>query len=211
MASISETLRLVELMCARLCHELSGLAGTLGGVIDLAAEEAPAAAESLAVGHDAASELVQRLKLLRAAWGPDDGPLALAELLALARGRPNARRVAIDASALPPGTVFVPPAGRMALNLLLLASESLPGGGTVSLAGSAQDLFIAIAGPRAAWPANLAGCLADEAAAFAALTGARTLQMPLTALLAHGLGLRLSMLVAAGPGGGAALLRLGGA
>ena len=36
MASISETLRLVELTCARLCHELSGLAGTLGGIIDLA-------------------------------------------------------------------------------------------------------------------------------------------------------------------------------
>jgi histidine phosphotransferase ChpT len=210
MASISETLRLVELTCARLCHELSGLAGVLGGIIDLAAEEAPAATETLSVGRDAASELVLRLRLLRAAWGPDAGPLALKDLLTLARGRPNARRVAIDASGLPPETVFVPPAGRLALNLLLLATESLPGGGTVSLAGSAKDLFVGISGPRAGWPKGFAGCLADEATAFAALNDARTLQMPLTALLGHGLGLRLSMLMAPHPGGGLPPLRLEG-
>jgi histidine phosphotransferase ChpT len=210
MAKISETLRLVELTCARLCHELSGLVGTVGGIIDLAAEEAPAAAETLAVGHDAASELVQRLKLLRAAWGPDGEPLALTDLLELARGRPNAGRVSIDASAMAPDAVFVPPSARLTLNLLMLASESLPAGGAVSLAGSPDDLFIAIAGPRAAWPPGLAGCLADESTAFAALTGARTLQMPLTALLAHGTGVRLSMLLAAQPDGTAPPLRLGG-
>jgi histidine phosphotransferase ChpT len=212
MASISETRRLMELTCARLCHELSGLAGTLAGVIDLAAEEAPAAAESLSVGRDAASELIQRLKLLRAAWGPDGGPdgapMALVDLLSLARGRPNAHRVAIDASALPPDTVFNPPAGRLALNILLLASECLPRGGTVSLLGSAADLFVAIAGPQAAWPSGFAGCLANEAAAVAALTDARAVQMPLTAVLSHALGLRLSILIAVAPGAGAPPLRL---
>jgi histidine phosphotransferase ChpT len=200
MASSSETRRLVELTCARLCHELGGLAGTLAGVIDLAADEAPAAAESLAVGRDAASELIQRLKLLRAAWGPDGGPLALADMLTLANGRPNAHRVTIDATGLPAETLFDPAAGRLALNVLLLASESLSRGGTVRLAGTASDLFIAIAGPQAAWPPGLAGCLADEAEAFAALTDARTVQMPLTALLSHAQGLRLSFLMAAGQG-----------
>ena len=208
MASISETLRLVELTCARLCHELSGLAGTLGGIIDLALEETPVASETLAVGRDAARELVQRLKLLRAAWGPDLGPLTLTGLLTLADGRPNARRVLVDAAGLPPDTVFAPPTGRLALNLLLLASDSLPGGGTVSLVGSAADLFVAIDGPRAAWPSGFAGCLADETAAFAALNGARTLQMPLTALLAQGLGLRLSLLMAPRSDAGPPPLRL---
>jgi hypothetical protein len=131
-------------------------------------------------------------------------------MLELAGGRPNAGRVSIDASAMAPDTVFVPPSARLTLNLLMLASESLPAGGTVSLAGSPDDLLITIAGPRAAWPVGLAGCLADEATAFAALTGARTLQMPLTALLAHGTGVRLSMLLALQPDGGAPPLRLGG-
>jgi histidine phosphotransferase ChpT len=208
MASIDETRRLVELTCARLCHELSGLAGTLAGVIDLAREEAPAAAESLSVGRDAAGELVQRLKLLRAAWGPDGEPLSLADILALARGRPNARRVTIDASALPPDTVFGAAAGRLTLNILLLASESLPRGGTVSLGGSSADLFVAITGPQAGWPPGLAGCLANEAAALTALTDARAVQMPLTALLSHSMGLHLSILMAARPGAGAPPLRL---
>jgi histidine phosphotransferase ChpT len=210
MAEISDTLRLVELTCARLCHELSGLAGTLGNVIDLAVEEAPAAAETLVVGRDAARELVQRLRLLRAAWGPDSMPLALSALLALAQGRQNAARIRIDSSALPAETIFSPRMSRLILNLILLASECLPGGGIVSLAGSAADVIIMISGPKAAWPMGFAGCLADEATAFAALTGARALQMPLTALLTHGLGLRLSMLMAPGADRGAPPLRLEG-
>lgn len=191
MVSSREARRLVELTCARLCHELSGLAGTLAGVMDLAAEEVPDAVETLSVGRDAAWELVKRLKLLRAAWGPDNQALTVDALLALAAGRPNARRVAIDVAAVPGDTRLTPPASRLALNLLLLAVEALPRGGTISLAGSATDLCIAIIGPRAAWPAGLAECLADEAAAFAAVTDARALQMPLTALLAHGPGVRL--------------------
>jgi hypothetical protein len=86
----------------------------------------------------------------------------------------------------------------------------LPRGGSVSLAGSAEDVIITIAGPQAAWPSGLAACLADEATAFASLTGARALQMPLTALLAHALGLRLSVLMATGLAGGASPLRLEG-
>jgi histidine phosphotransferase ChpT len=210
MAEISDTLNLVELTCARLCHELSGLAGTLSGVIDLALEEAPAAAETLAVGRDAARELVQRLRLLRAAWGPNGTPLTPATVSVLLQGRHNAGRISIDTAALPAETVFSPPMSRLVLNLSLLAVESLPRGGSVSLAGSAEDVIITIAGPQAAWPSGLAACLADEATAFASLTGARALQMPLTALLAHALGLRLSVLMATGLAGGASPLRLEG-
>jgi hypothetical protein len=83
----------------------------------------------------------------------------------------------------------------MVLNLLLLAGDSLPGGGTIRLTGAAADLFIHIDGPRAAWPAGLAACLADATTALAALDEVRTVQMPLTALLAHGLGLSLSPLM----------------
>ncbi len=211
MAGLNDAIRLLELTCARLCHELSGLAGTLAGVIDLAAEEAPAAAESLSVGHDAAAELTQRLRMLRAAWGPADAPLPVGELVRLAEGRPNARRVAISTGGLAADTVLAPATGRLALNVLLLAAESLPAGGTINLTGTADDLFCAIAGTGAAWPSGLAGCLADPAEAFAALGSARAVQMPLTALLAHAYGPRLSLLMAPGGGSPAAPLRIGGA
>ena len=43
----------------------------------------------------------------------------------------------------------------MVLNLLLLAAESLPGGGIVALSGSpGKHVLVTIAGPRAAWPAG---------------------------------------------------------
>jgi len=84
---------------------------------------------------------------------------------------------------------------------VLLAAESLPGGGGVALSGSpASDLVVTIAGPRAAWPDALAAWLDDAAAARAALLAdPRRLQGPLTALLVQAAGMRLAPLQ---PGGG---------
>jgi hypothetical protein len=89
------------------------------------------------------------------------------------------------------------------LNLLLLAAEALRGGGTLRLSGAPDgELLIRIDGPRAAWPAGLAACLADEEAAWAALDDPRALQAPLTALIARQAGVRLSMLLPSGIAGG---------
>jgi len=70
MTSMSEALRLAELLCARLCHDLGGLLGSLIGVLEIAREE-HAESETLALAEETAIELGQRLKLLRAAWGQD--------------------------------------------------------------------------------------------------------------------------------------------
>ena len=117
----------------------------------------------------------------------------------------SSRRVRLDLTGLVPGSAFPPPAARVILNLVLLAAESLPGGGTVALSGSSADsILVTIAGPRAAWPAGFATWLHDESAAWEAMVAdPRRLQAPLTALLARGLGLRLSMLMPAGPVGDA--------
>jgi histidine phosphotransferase ChpT len=207
MSGASDPLRLAELVCARMSHDLGGTIGTLTGALELT-EDPTAAAEALELADQAASELRQRIELLRAAWGPVSGPLDLAVLRTRAEAMPHAKRRTLDLSALPDDTEFSPPFAKMVLNLLLLAGDALSGGGEVTLAGSATDLIIAIAGPRAAWPSNLASCLASEAAAWGALQDARSLQMPLTALLARSLGLRLTLLLSAGPGGPAPPLRL---
>ena len=44
-------------------------------------------------------------------------------------------RVQLDIAGLEPAAVFPPPAARLILNVLLLAVESLPGGGVVTLSG----------------------------------------------------------------------------
>ena len=194
MSNHADPTRLAELIAARMSHDLSGLIGTLAAALDLATEETPAASEALSLAADAADELVTRLRLLRAAWAPAGDPLDLPALRALANGLPGAARLRIALAALPDDTAFAPGVARMVLNLLLLGTESLPAGGEVALAGTATNLVVSIAGPGAAWPKGLPDCLSSEANAWAAVQDARTLQVPLTALLARSLGLRLSLL-----------------
>ncbi len=204
MPDTNRSLRLAELLCARLCHDLSGPLGALIGVLEVAREEQPDS-ETVALAEDTAAELAQRLKLLRAAWGQDGDDMDVARLRGLAESLSSSRRVRLDLTGLEPDVVFPAPAARVVLNLLLLAAESLPGGGIVALSGSASgSILVTISGPQAAWPAGFAAWLSDDAAAWeAVMASPRRLQAPLTALLARGLGLRLSMPMPAGPSAGA--------
>jgi histidine phosphotransferase ChpT len=202
-----DPLRLAELLCARIAHDLGGMIGTLAGALELTKDPA-VAAEALALAQQAAVELRQRLELQRASWGPDGAPLTVSALRTLAQCLPQSQHCTIQLAVDPDDTEFSSPFARVLLNLLLLAADSLNGTGTVTLAGTATDLVVAIAGPRAAWPAGFAACLANETAAWTALNDPRSLQMPLTVLLARALGLRLSVLLSAGPAGPAPPLRL---
>jgi histidine phosphotransferase ChpT len=199
---MSEALRLAEMLCARLCHDLSGLLGSLIGVVEIAREEQPES-ETLAVAEETAVELGQRLRLLRAAWGMDDEPLNIIQMQNFADSLSSGRRLQLDLGGLEPEAIFPPPAARVVLNILLLAAESLPTGGIIALSGSPTGNIVAtIAGARAAWPAGLATCLADGAVAWAAVTtDPRNLQAPLAALLAREHGFRLSILMPTGTEG----------
>ena len=167
MTGTSEALRLAELLCARLCHDLSGPLGALIGVLEVARDEQPDS-EALALAEETAVQLAQRLKLLRAAWGRDGDDLDVARLRGFADSLSSSRRVRLDLEGLESDALFPPEAARVVLNLLLLASESLAGGGIVALSGSPADsILVTISGPRAAWPAGLGAWLVDEAAAVA--------------------------------------------
>ena len=109
----------------------------------------------------------------------------------------------------PQPIVFPASLGRIVLNILLLAADSLPEGGQIMLAGTPEDLFIRIDGPAAAWPAGMALCLANEAEARSALTDGRHPQMALTVQLAHIADMRLSALLATHTQSEPAILRLG--
>ncbi|MDA8049687.1 MAG: histidine phosphotransferase family protein [Rhodospirillales bacterium] len=196
--SIDEPLRLAEFLCARLCHDIAGSLGALMGSLELAREQ-PAAAEgtaeeAIALANDTGRALVSRLRLLRAAWAGTGTPLDLPSLADLAQGL-SRRQVALDISALPPETVFPPAIGRVVLNLVLLAAEALPAGGTIRLDRVEGELLVGVTGPRSAWPAGLGAALAGKAK----IEGPRELQAPLTVLLARAAGLALSILMPAGP------------
>jgi histidine phosphotransferase ChpT len=206
MAELGETIRLVELICARLCHDLGGLIGTLGNAIDMVVEEDRRESEVLAFATSASRALTQRLRLMRAAWGPETETMSLEALLALVAPPMAARRIFIQTGDLPQDCRFPPAVARVLLNLVLLAADCLTRGGTILLAGEPADLFVRIDGVGAAWPPGLISCMHDEAAALTALTAAHSVQMPLTVLLAFSGKLRLSAVL--GPAGVMAL-RLG--
>ena len=198
-ADPSPITRLADCLCARLCHEMSGPLGTTAGVLELALEDPQHAAESIQLAWEAAAEMVARLRLLRAAWAGDCGPMDAAMLAALAgAGRP---RIRLELGGL--AGMFPAPMARVLLNMLLLATEALPQGGTIRLDGAAgQDVALMVTGTRAAWPPGLAAALLDPLAA--PLEDPRTVLAPLVALLALQAGLRLRLLFPGGGGGGAA-------
>lgn len=192
-----DPLRLAELLAARLCHDLSGPIGPMAGMLELARDDPEMAEEALAGAADSAASLAARLRLLRAAWSGDGGPMDAATLGALFAGGLASRRVRADLSGLAPAPI-APATARLLLNALLLAVDGLPGGGVIACAGEPDgDILITLCGPRAAWPTGLAACLADPAQAAAMLENPRQLQIPFTALLASRPGPRLSLLFAA--------------
>lgn len=187
---------LTEQLATRLCHDLSG---PLSG-LTAALGEAGADAEALTLAREAATVLRRRLVLLRTAWGTPT-PLSGAALRELAEGLPNGHRLRLELAGPVAHASLAPEAGRLLLNALLLAAESLPRGGAIALEGDpGQDIALGIEGARAAWPAGLGTMLADPDAAWATLAegarGARS-QAALTALLADRAGARARLLLGA--------------
>ncbi len=201
-AGVNNGMRLAELLATRLCHDISGPVGTLVGALTMVDEDPAAADEAIELAADVAGALARRLRLLRVAWGGEGVPVSIDEIGKLCAGLPQPGRVKVNFEHLPPEQRIAGGMARSLLNVLLLAVESLPGGGTVVVAGDpAGTMLVRLDGPRAAWPRHFASWMADPPAAWAALDGmageaARGMQGPLTALVAQDCGLRLSFLLA---------------
>jgi histidine phosphotransferase ChpT len=185
-------MQLAESLCARLCHDMSGPLGTVTGALELALDDPDSAVESLQLAQEASTQMVMRLRLSRAAWAGDCGPLDASGLAELARGLPA--RVNLDCAGLTGR--FPPQMARVLINMLLLAVDALPRGGTISLSGAPEsEVVLTVAGADAAWPAGLP--LALTAPHEAKLDEPLAVQAPLAAMLAQAAGLRLSLLFAA--------------
>jgi histidine phosphotransferase ChpT len=199
---MANPMQLAELVCTRFSHDLSGLLGSMNGVLELAADAPGQNAEEVALAVRTAGELTVRLRLLRAAWGGLSDPMDADALRALIPGIPGGHRLQLDLDGLAQAAVFPPSMARLIVNILLLAREALPRGGVLALSGDpAGHLVAQIAGAEAAWPAGFARCIVDDEYAWSTLGDPRHLQAPLTALIARATGLRLSFMMATGPSG----------
>lgn len=175
-------LPLAVLVCARICHDLGGLTGTLLGALDLVQEDNDG--EALTVARDTAETLAARLRLLRAAWGPPSEALDGPGMQRLAAGL--GEQVVVDISQFGPG-LLTPERTRVALAMLLLAREALVGGGVLTLSGTpCGPLRVAARGARAAWPQGL-----RRHPAAGRPAGPRDLLLPLCDLISRSDGMQI--------------------
>lgn len=144
-------LDLAELLCARLCHDLSGPVGAAAAGAELFEDCASSLdAETVGLVAGAAASAASRLKFFRAALGPEPTAAqpsgSLRELMEA--------YLATQVSAASPGLFLTwadpPPAvdgatARLLLNLVLLAKDALPRGGRIRVETGAGGALLVIA------------------------------------------------------------------
>lgn len=192
---------LAELVCARLTHDLSGPLATISGAVELLSlDDAESRQEAMQLAGEATTQLAQRLKYLRAAWGAGGQELTIAAIAAMAAGVLGGGRVALDVARVAGTDRSLGPLGRVLLNALMVAAEALPRGGTIVCAGDPEaQLVLQPVGEGAAWPRGLAGLIAgDDPLAAAEEAGPRGIAAPMMIALARRDGIAVSLLMGTG-------------
>jgi histidine phosphotransferase ChpT len=194
-------LRLVRLVGLRLCHDIGGVAGTIGNALEMLDS---VGSEAATLATDASDVLRRRLTLWRALLG-GHGEMTLDALLGLLGGQLAGGRAEADAAKLDPATRVSEEMVPVLLSAMVLGGEALPRGGHVRLAGDpGREWAIWPEGPRAAWPSALlraitGGALPED-------PSGRDVLVVWLAAVAGAAGVRLALAVPPAEGAGPLLL-----
>lgn len=192
---------LAKLLGLRLCHDLGGLAGTVGNALDMLDSIGP---EASALASDAATGLRRRLLLWRAMLGGQEGA-TLGTLLDLLEGQLAGGRATADATAADPAMPVAPGIVPVLLSAMMVAGEALPRGGVVRLAADGRQGFAILPeGPRIAWSPTLVRIIGGGAL-LGEPTAREVLPLWLGAMAAAE---RVQLGMALAPGGGTGPLML---
>jgi histidine phosphotransferase ChpT len=193
-------LRVMELINARLCHELISPVGAINNGVELVAEEdadADFQRDAMKLIASSAKTAGHRLNFYRFAYGSGRGSTGKDAALGLLEGSKVRADWQESASALPLEWQ------RLACNMVVVAAEALPRGGMLRIeAGEANGLVVSGGGDSVNLTAELRAALADNPD-IGALT-ARTVHGYYTARVAESLGASLEL---AEPGAGKLLLK----
>jgi len=197
MVAGSLDLRVLELLTARLCHELSGPIAAINNGVELLADEPVLARDevvedfvhdAVALVGDSAVRAASRLQFYRFAYGyGHGGSMVGPPPNELASRFFEKTQIACDYGE----SIQVLPLDwqRLACNLLLTGAEALSRGGNLVLAAAPDGLDLEATGEFAALPPETSAAL-SLATPVAALTS-RSVQAYFTGLLAEVLGCRL--------------------
>jgi histidine phosphotransferase ChpT len=192
-------LRVIELLASRVCHDLISPVGAIGNGLELLEDaDGDMAKEALKLSANCVRKASALLEYFRMAYGAAGSGDALRweGAKTLAAGILEGSKISLSWPAVPAG--LKPPSGaaKLALNMVLLASEMLPRGGEVAVAlepqGTALLATATASGRDARITEEMAGMLAAGADGVAGLT-AKTVHGYFTARLAESLGGRLEV------------------
>jgi histidine phosphotransferase ChpT len=132
---MSEQLRLSQLVCSRLCHDLVGAAGAVNAGLEILSEMGGLDDSAMGLAKNSGQELTRRLAFYRVAFGAggagsDGADITVLKKLAselLLSGNTKLDWPEPEGVAKP----LDPTMGKLLLNLILIASECLPRGGHV--------------------------------------------------------------------------------
>lgn len=195
-------IRVMELLCSRLCHDLVGPIGAVNNGVELLDEGGDSGGEALDLIADSAQTAAARLRLYRLALGAAGGQSTPGDARAALEGWLRGGKVRLDWSA----ALSAPPPGLLKCVLLagLLAEETLPRGGTIKISGGDGGVSIAATGPACGLRPEMGPALAGQMAE--ADIGPRSVLSHVVPLLAQGYGLSLTVEVP--PAGGEVGLRI---
>jgi len=134
--TVSVDLRVLQLICSRLCHDLAGPVGAVNNGIELIAELGEADPEAMALIGESAKETARRLQYHRVALGFSSGAAnSRREIHGLAANYFGNGKIALDWSPSESEAAMALTDGqaKLLLNLLLLAAEALPRGGAIGV------------------------------------------------------------------------------
>ena len=188
--TVTLDLRILELLTARLCHELSGPIGGVGFGVELLDEDDPGFVdEALRLVQDNARRAANQLRFYRFCYGfGGHGEIAGQAPSELAAGLFDGEPIACDYT----DRVRALPLDRQKLgcNLLLVGAKALVGGGgRLVLDTALTGLQLEVAGESAALAPEQAAALRLETPVGA--IDSHTVQAYFTGLLARALGSRL--------------------
>ncbi|HYL50045.1 MAG TPA: histidine phosphotransferase family protein [Stellaceae bacterium] len=182
--------RVLELLASRLCHELISPVGAVNNGVELLNDgDASFVRDATTLIGQSARRAAMRLQFYRFAYGAGGLGGGAPDAKSLVAGILEGGKVRCDWPA--EFDVLAAPWQKLACNLMLLASEILPRGGSVTLARAGNGVAAAAAGEAVNLTAELKAALAP-AAEVAALS-ARTVHAYFTARYAENVGARLSL------------------
>lgn len=127
-------LKVLQLLCSRLCHDLISPAGAINAGLELMAENPRGdSADAMALSSESARQLTAKLSFFRAAFGATSPAMTLSQLLDLGQGFIGQGSVRIQAPDADGASTIPAPGIRLALALIMLGIGALSRGGTLEL------------------------------------------------------------------------------